>query len=153
MVDRYNEIVKTSGGSHATIYAVVGDFLTTERPPASLDTPDLQDFDIAAVGLGFHHFDSPSLAVHRLAERLKPGGVILIVDFVAEGGGWGIHKGSETVKAHGFSEEQMVKLFEDEGLIDCAYHVMQKPLELAMDERRPVAYKKAFFARAKKPVL
>ena len=51
------------------------------NPPA-LASPEFFDFDIAAVGLGFHHFDDPKLAARRLAERLKPGGVLMILDFL-----------------------------------------------------------------------
>ena len=40
-------------------------------------------FDLAVVGLGFHHFDDPDLAAKRLAARLKPGGVLMIIDFMA----------------------------------------------------------------------
>lgn len=39
-------------------------------------------FDLAVVGLGFHHFDDPDLAAKRLAARLKPGGVLMIIDFL-----------------------------------------------------------------------
>lgn len=39
-------------------------------------------FDLAVVGLGFHHFDDPDLAAKRLAARLRQGGVLLIIDFL-----------------------------------------------------------------------
>ena len=43
----------------------------------------LNNFDIAAVGLGFHHFYDPVRATKALVSRLRPaGGVLLIVDFI-----------------------------------------------------------------------
>lgn len=39
-------------------------------------------FDLAVVGLGFHHFDDPDLAARRLVARLRPGGVLMIIDFL-----------------------------------------------------------------------
>ena len=44
---------------------------------------ELRNFDIAVVGLGFHHFDDPVRAAKALASRLRDeGGVLLIIDFV-----------------------------------------------------------------------
>ena len=54
-------------------------------PPPHLSTPFYHSFDLAVVGLGFHHFDDPGLAATRLVERLKPGGVLMIVDFLPHG--------------------------------------------------------------------
>lgn len=63
--------------------AYQGNLCVPEDPnPASLTSPEFYDFDIAAVGLGFHHFDDPKLAARRLAERLKVGGVLMILDFL-----------------------------------------------------------------------
>lgn len=41
-------------------------------------------FDVVAVGVGMHHFDDAALAVRRLVERLRVGGVLVVVDFVEE---------------------------------------------------------------------
>lgn len=50
--------------------------------PEALAAPNFFNFDIAAVGLGFHHFDDPALAAQRLVKRLNPGGVLLVLDFL-----------------------------------------------------------------------
>ena len=66
--------------------AYQGNLCDPEDPaPAALASPSFFDFDIAAVGLGFHHFDDPTLAARRLVERLKPGGVLLVLDFLPHG--------------------------------------------------------------------
>lgn len=85
MVQRYNVAASSSGLSHERAHAVVGDLLAASGPsPAeALAGPDWYDFDVAVVGLGFHHFEDPALAAKRLTERLKPEtGVLVIVDFL-----------------------------------------------------------------------
>jgi SAM-dependent methyltransferase len=63
--------------------ASVGNLLDPADPsPADFKGKEWFNFDIAVVGLGFHHFEDPALAATRLAERLKPGGVLMIIDFM-----------------------------------------------------------------------
>jgi SAM-dependent methyltransferase len=99
----------------------------TDTSPAAFTDTKFFDFDVAGVGLGFHHFDKPDLASKRLAERLRPGGVLFIIDFVA-------HKidpkdaAKRGIAHHGFSEEQIRKMFEDAGLTDFAYQELPEPI-------------------------
>lgn len=53
-----------------------------DEDPEAFRDGKFSGFDLAVVGLGFHHFDEPDLAAKRLAARLKPGGVLLIIDFL-----------------------------------------------------------------------
>lgn len=53
-----------------------------DEDPETFKSADFFGFDLAVVGLGFHHFDDPNLAARRLAARLKPGGVLVILDFL-----------------------------------------------------------------------
>lgn len=101
-------------------------------------------FDLAVVGLGFHHFDDPDLAAKRLAARLRPGGVLMIIDFLphaphgseSSDGGHDHHhhhhhgdghgaadmevaadeKAIRTVTHHGFSEERIREIFVGAGV-------------------------------------
>lgn len=83
MVEVYNTSAQNQGIPESEMHAVVGNLIDAKSPPpAHLAGPEFHDFDIAVVGLGFHHFDDPALAAKRLAERLKPGGVLMIVDFL-----------------------------------------------------------------------
>lgn len=68
------------------MHAYQGNLCVPEDPnPSAFTSPEFYNFDIAAVGLGFHHFDDPELAAKRLAERLRPGGVLVILDFLPHG--------------------------------------------------------------------
>lgn len=115
MVDAYNNMAKNQGLGEDEMRAVVGDLAVVDDPrPASLAGPAFFDFDVAAVGGGLHHFEHPGLAVARIAERLRPGGVFFIWDFVThEVNPEHAHKG---VTHHGFSEVQVRKMFDEAGL-------------------------------------
>jgi len=81
MVNEYNIGAENQGIAEDEMHAVVGNLIDI-TPSAALSGPQFEGFDIAAVGMGWHHFDNPTLAAKRLAERLKIGGVLLIIDFL-----------------------------------------------------------------------
>lgn len=97
MVAKFNETFTPAGADAAssagagagadvecTGHAITGDLLT-DPPSASLDKPELHDFDIAAIGLGFHHMADPKRAIERLVLRVRPGtGVVLIIDWLPD---------------------------------------------------------------------
>ena len=147
MVERYNNMAETSNLSRQTAHAVAGNLFTVEAPAASMLTQELYDFDIASVGFGFHHFEDTGLAIRRLAERLKPGGVVLIIDFADQ-----VHlpsRADSTIKAHGFTEEEMKRIFENEGLQNIGWSVMDEEIELRMDPNKATK-RKVFLGRAQK---
>ncbi|KXH69450.1 methyltransferase domain-containing protein [Colletotrichum salicis] len=74
-----------------------------------------RDFDVAGVGLGFHHFEDPELSARRLVERLRPGGVFIILDFLPHEKMDHALPAAHTVMHHGFSEERMRSIFEQAG--------------------------------------
>jgi SAM-dependent methyltransferase len=83
MVAVYNKNASNQGISPNEMSASVGNLLVpTDPSPADFKGEEWFNFDLAVVGLGFHHFEDPALAATRLAERLKPGGVLLIIDFM-----------------------------------------------------------------------
>ncbi|KAI0201831.1 S-adenosyl-L-methionine-dependent methyltransferase [Astrocystis sublimbata] len=129
MVGAYNTRAENQGLSPEEMHAVLGD-LCSESVDESLSSPELYNFDIAVVGGGFHHFGNPGLAAKRLVERLKPGGVLLIWDFLPHGARHHHHHGHgeghnhtvsgdqekshdvyHSVMHHGFSEAQMREIF------------------------------------------
>jgi SAM-dependent methyltransferase len=74
----------TDSQSLPTLTATVGDLFCTPPDP-SLASPEFFNFDIAVSSFAFHHFADPVLSAERLAERLRPGGVLLIADFLTGG--------------------------------------------------------------------
>ncbi|RDL41048.1 S-adenosyl-L-methionine-dependent methyltransferase [Venustampulla echinocandica] len=119
MVDEYNKTVENQGIPHSEMFAQVGNLLDESDPsPAALSGPEFYNFDIAVVGLGFHHFDKPSFAAKQLAARLKPGGVLLIIDFLPHGDHKHNHDhpAAHTVTHLGFSEEAVKTMFEEAGV-------------------------------------
>ncbi|PQE04876.1 methyltransferase domain-containing protein [Rutstroemia sp. NJR-2017a BBW] len=133
MVAVYNAHAHNQGLGREEMWGVQGNLL--EGGEGRLDADegeegDLYGFDVAVVGLGFHHFADARLAAKRLGERLKKGAVLVVVDFERhDGHGHGhghgeekeqeadMHKQvKETVTHHGFSEEEIRSIFEDAGV-------------------------------------
>lgn len=105
-----------------------------DEDPEAFRDAKFYGFDVACVGLGFHHFDDPALAAKRLATRLRPGGVLVIIDFLVfdlpdEGHGEGgahpdhhqhgedqVKRAVQTVTHHGFTEEIIKEIYTAAGV-------------------------------------
>lgn len=86
MVATYKSRASSAGLSRETVDAVVGDlFDKSNSKPEELNGKEWWDFDLATVGFGFHHFEDVVHAAKQLKERLRPGGALVINDFL-EGG-------------------------------------------------------------------
>jgi SAM-dependent methyltransferase len=86
MVSIYNTRARDAGLSEDVVNAVVGDLFDKQNPnPKELSGAEFFNFDLATVGFGFHHFEDVVHSAKQLKERLKPGGVLVINDFL-EGG-------------------------------------------------------------------
>ncbi|KAK3996290.1 S-adenosyl-L-methionine-dependent methyltransferase [Cladorrhinum sp. PSN332] len=117
MVAAYNARAENQGLSPSEMRAYQGNLCDpADAEPAAFAKPDFSNFDVAAIGLGLHHFDNPGLAVQRVAARLRKGGVLLVLEFLTHGKAQGDHPAIATVTHHGFSESEMKKLYEDAGV-------------------------------------
>ncbi|KAF2689310.1 S-adenosyl-L-methionine-dependent methyltransferase [Lentithecium fluviatile CBS 122367] len=86
MVATFNDRARATELPESTIHAVVGDLFDKANPsPAQFSGPEWKDFDLAAAGFAFHHFEDVVHAAKCLKERLRPGGALVINDFL-EGG-------------------------------------------------------------------
>ncbi|KPM35665.1 hypothetical protein AK830_g10896 [Neonectria ditissima] len=101
----------------------------SDAAPSAFSDAKFFDFDIAGVGLGWHHFDDCGLAAKRLADRLKPGGVLFIVDFSSHEMDME-HASHHGITHHGFSQAQIKTMFEEAGVgRDFAFEELAKPIE------------------------
>ncbi|OQO02278.1 hypothetical protein B0A48_11832 [Cryoendolithus antarcticus] len=133
MVEAYNAAATACG---ANAKATVGD-LVAENVAPDFEGEEWKDFDVAVIGLGFHHFADPALAVKRLTERLKPGtGVLVIVDFLPfapKEHQHHSHSGPDmqtTIKHHGFTSTGLESLFTSSGLEDFGFQTLPEPAKL-----------------------
>jgi len=176
MVTHYNEAARSSGLTTEQAHAVVGDLIGPEPPAAELSGPEFYNFDVAAIGLGFHHFEDPPLAVKRLGERLKAEtGVLIIVDFLpfehnpdatasnhdhSHGHSHShsehshshqppIRSAQHTIKHNGFTATGIQHLFASAGLTeDFAFDILPEPAVFDFPEGRKE--RNLFIAKARK---
>lgn len=135
MVSEYNERFSTAtDGEKLNAHAYNANLFDPAGTPSSLDDPKFRDFDLVAVGFGFHHFENLPLVTQRLVDRLAPDGVLMIVDFFSHDKDEVISDDSvNTIAHHGFTEQQVKKLFGEAGLGDV--RVLPFPEEVIMNGR------------------
>ncbi|KAF2839816.1 S-adenosyl-L-methionine-dependent methyltransferase [Patellaria atrata CBS 101060] len=167
------------------IRAVVGD-LFASPPELQLGEQEEHEgeflnFDIVTVAGAYHHFEDVALATKRLVERLRPGGVLAVVDFLhGEGENEHAHhhhhhhghghehqqnSGKEIDEQHkamlpetvrkainvfGFDENGMRALFEESGLTDFGFKVMEEKLRIEFDDKE--MFRTWFLAKGRKPL-
>lgn len=120
MVNEYNERFSNQGGEQVNAKAYNANLFDPKGLPEVLDDAKFRDFDLVAVGFGFHHFENLPMVTSRLVERLKVGGVLMILDFYShKEDDLGADPASMTIAHHGFTEAQITALFEKAGLSEC----------------------------------
>ncbi|KAI1451599.1 hypothetical protein F4805DRAFT_450892 [Annulohypoxylon moriforme] len=156
MVMAYNSRAENQGLSPDEMHAIVGDLIATGGPQPSDVWADsrLFGFDIATVGGGLHHFADPELAADRLVERLRPGGVLLVWDFLPHGPMSG-NVGNHGVMHHGLSKERVRAMFEHAGASQgFSFEVLGSGISIDMSGhgKKGVVRREIFLARGEKPV-
>ncbi|KAK3673104.1 hypothetical protein LTR78_006944 [Recurvomyces mirabilis] len=164
MVELYNAAAAQSSGDERPV-AVVGDLLSTPHS-ASLAGSEWRDFDLAVICAGFHHFESPGEAVQRLVERLRPGGQLLIVDFLpfddevdrerklreqmehTHGPGHDFPDMTHTIKHSGFNEAQMSEFYTAAGLTDFGFNLAAEASSMELKNGKVERW--MFFAKGRK---
>ncbi|KAE8150433.1 S-adenosyl-L-methionine-dependent methyltransferase [Aspergillus avenaceus] len=136
MINEYNLTASEVGISDKMV-GRKGDLLA-DAVPEEFSGPDYTDLDVVFVSMALHHFEKPDLAMKRLGDRLRKDGVFLVIDILPEGhhdhNPHEMHKEfqetKDTIKTHGFTLEDMRKLYEDAGLgVNFDFQVIDKPLE------------------------
>jgi SAM-dependent methyltransferase len=145
MVHEYNA---WSGSITPQMSAFVGNLLDPADPsPTAFKAEEFWGFDLAVVGLGFHQINETVSSATRLAERLRTGGVLLILDFVVDettggdgdghqhdlgfwkkyGHGSGGGAATKRKKQRGFGELEIKEIFENAGVgKDFGFEVIAK---------------------------
>jgi ubiquinone/menaquinone biosynthesis C-methylase UbiE len=72
-------------GAAAARDAGTNNVLFAEGDATRLPFADAQ-FDVVACRFAFHHFDDPALAAREMARVCRPGGLVAVIDMVAEPG-------------------------------------------------------------------
>ena len=129
MVASYNDISRASGIPPDRMRAVRGNLLDAEGDAKPLAGPDFHDADAAFVSMALHHVSDPQLLLARLAQRLAPGGVLVVMDWLVGDADTARafrphhhhHHEQDTADAHhtisrgGFSADEMRGLFDGAG--------------------------------------
>ncbi|KAI1182831.1 S-adenosyl-L-methionine-dependent methyltransferase [Nemania serpens] len=85
MVDAYNRLATQLGVSPQRMSAVQGNVLDDEHSSAALDGPDFSDVDAVFMTMALHHIQDPVALLSKLVHRMAPGGVLVLVDWLAGG--------------------------------------------------------------------
>lgn len=138
MLDKYRATAAELGLDESHMIAVQGDLLAPVVQPTtpSLNDEELGGFDLVAICMALHHVDDIERATRRLAERLRPGGVLLIIDWATrsssmdnakqqhvhhhghhntDGGINPAHPAVHTISHDSFTEDQIAGLFQQAG--------------------------------------
>lgn len=123
MVEQYNIRASKEGFSTDKMHAIHGDLVdVTSTPCPELDTPEYSNFNLVIMSMALHHVENPPAMIQKLSERLCPGGVLLIVDWVSqeESGcplpNWDKSAAGHTVSRMGFVEAEVKGFYEKAGL-------------------------------------
>jgi len=149
--DNDNAASKPKQGASAK--AIVADLIAVPKPIGPVTTPECSNFDLVVVCLGFHHMKHLGLATKRLVERLKDGGVLLIIDFVAHSHMETDAKGKNTVAHHGFGPGGVRMMMEDSDVADYEGKVFDEMIDFGADDGgKGGQERKIFMARGRRPV-
>ncbi|KAK6346192.1 hypothetical protein TWF730_010523 [Orbilia blumenaviensis] len=113
-VAEYNRRSLGSSYPPSLIRAEEGDlFLADPKDtPEKFSGGEYNNFDYAICSAALHHVDNPALGVQRLAERLKDGGRVVIIEFLARDLN-ALGEGSMVSPAEAGTEEERLKMNEE----------------------------------------
>ena len=104
MVNKFNAEAREAGTSEAQMRAVRGDLLAP--PGGLLEDREFYGFDLAVMSMALHHVDDPKAMIAKLVERVKPGGIVVIIDWVvSDEVPFGSH-GNHGMNTHGHEQPQ-----------------------------------------------
>lgn len=90
MVQRYNEAAQAAGFAPERMRAVEADLATGGDPSLAkaAEGAEFQGFNMALISMALHHVEHPVAVLQGMANRLAPGGKLLVIDLhLPEGDG------------------------------------------------------------------
>ncbi|KAK2482607.1 hypothetical protein H9L39_04399 [Fusarium oxysporum f. sp. albedinis] len=152
MVEQYNKMALKAGYTSIKMRAVQGDLIDPELTPSpETNAPGFFDFDVVVMCMALHHIEDPDNMILQLSKRLRPGGILLIIDWVASSAGSSAQTGNRTLGAisrMGFQENEVKSSFDKAGLEDWAWKLTSAPSQVP---REIGGEQQLFLARGKKP--
>lgn len=162
MVNEYNKNAGKTGFAEK-MSARTGDLLA-DNVSAELSGPEYYNFDVVVVSMALHHFYDPAKALKTLGERLKKGGVCIILDLVPDESSGHEHNHhhhhphhqhhqhqhprhdrhhdpfpegtEETIGVHGFSSDTLKGMFENAGFVNFGYEVIDEPFVFTVEDKK-----------------
>jgi SAM-dependent methyltransferase len=155
MAEQYNEIALKAGYTPTKMHAIQGDIIEPESTPSpELDTPAFFNFDLIVMCMALHHIENPENMILQLSKRLRPGGVLLIIDWVShsdskgrEGGTSSMDFSKLSVNRLGFEEDEVKTAYDKAGLEDWSWKWTSTPSQVP---REIGSKQQLFFARGRK---
>ncbi|KAG5940252.1 hypothetical protein E4U53_007618 [Claviceps sorghi] len=126
MVEQYNARTRGEGLAGKCV-AYAGNLVSADD--GIFSSPNFFGFDHAGVGLALHHINDCALAAKQLARRLRPGGVLFVVDLVAQQSpsNEALLPSAAGARHQGFTEPEMRCMFEEAGVgLGFAFHVLDR---------------------------
>ncbi|KAI1040202.1 hypothetical protein LB505_005425 [Fusarium chuoi] len=152
MVEQYNKMALKAGYTSTKMRAIQADLIDPELTPSpEIDTPGFFDFDLVVMCMALHHIEDPDNMILQLSKRLRPGGILLIIDWVASSAGSSAQTENRTLGAisrMGFQESEVKSSYDTAGLEDWAWKLTSAPSQVP---REIGGEQQLFLARGKKP--
>ncbi|KAF5691041.1 hypothetical protein FDENT_3645 [Fusarium denticulatum] len=128
MVEQYNMLAEAAGFNPEKMRAIHGDLMNPEASPsAEIDTPEFNDFDLIVMCMALHHVQDYTTMIQKLSEKLRRGGVLLVIDLVASSESgcpeapMAQELSNHTMSKMGFTEIEAKTAFEKASLSDWSW--------------------------------
>lgn len=152
-MELYNKQASSEDLKPTRMHAIQGD-VTIPLPEArdrAIGSLDFYDFNVAVISMALHHVEKPDILIKKLVDRLKVGGVLVIIDWVPDGfsARHASHPAAHTVAFDGFTREQMGHWLTEAGCSEWDYVELDERSKVPYNVSQ-IEYKQGFFARGRK---
>lgn len=142
MVDLYNAEAQKAGLTPERMHAAEGDLVH-----GSSDAVFQDRYDLVVMSLALHHVDDPEDVISKLAACLRPGGVLVILDWVKEAKFDGLATFKHITSTSGFEEEEVQEWYEAAGLEGYKWKLFGEESEMPAEMGGP---RRGFLTRGQK---